>query len=405
VIGFTGPYSDVNFGDYAMLVNNVYTLDVSAVTIFMYDRQFIETIRDRYFHGRDVRLVDVRFRPDTFAEDRDYEFLTPVEILRALENVDELREAVSEVETLYVNGGGYLNSLWTKPHRIERLLQILAPALIAATMNKPIVFTANGYGPFRGDQEFFASVFGLLKHAKFGARDAILSPHWLRQVGVSGDRIHLLPDDLLFLDDRLVPEPRPRADKYVVMETYLPMDFIRDEFKHFERFVNRMQDDFGARTIFLPLNLGIGGVDQGQYLAERLDPVELFDITEPGYLPIEDAQAVIRDAELVISSRYHAVIMALSLGTPFVSVLRDVLGDKQYYYGKNVGALERILSGQPHDLRDYFFLDYVEALEHTGSNFDVLIQRQRQAHSSAFPRNAQELRQARAAYLELPTWP
>src|SRR5690606_40104733 len=58
----------------------------------------------------------------------------------------------------------------------------------------------------------------------------------------------------------------------------------------------------------------------------------LFDITDRGYLPIEDAVAIVRHAELVISSRYHAVILALSVGTPFVSVLKDVLGDKQYYY-------------------------------------------------------------------------
>jgi len=400
VIGFTGPYSDVNFGDYAMLVNNVYTLDAQDTTIFVYDRPFVETIRDDYFDGRKVQIVDVRLRTGAFAEGRDARYLTPMEILRAIENIDEVTAAVDGMDTLYINGGGYFNSLWSQPHRLQRLVQIIAPALVAATRNVPVVFTANGFGPFRGDTEFFASIFGSLPGARFAARDAILSPHWLNQAGVASERVQTLPDDLLFIDERLTPGREPRADRYVVMETYLSTEFIADNFSHFERFTKRMADDHGLKVVFVPFNLGHGGVDQGQLLAERLSSVEMFDITERGYLPIEDAVALVRGAELVISSRYHAVILALSVGTPFVSVLKDVLGDKQYYYGKNVGALEGVLEGERHDLRDYFFMDYVEGLNAIVDDFDGITRRQRHSHSAAFPRTAGTLRAAREDYLK-----
>ncbi|WP_407358501.1 polysaccharide pyruvyl transferase family protein [Microbacterium sp. LTA6] len=399
MIGFTGPYSDVNFGDYAMLVNNVYELDAKDAIVFVYDRPFVERIRDDYFADRNVRLVEIALRPGAFSEGRDTQHLTPMEILREIENIDEVTAAVAEMDTLYVNGGGYFNSLWTQPHRIERLIQIIAPTLVAATMNIPVVFTANGYGPFRGDTEFFASFFGSLPNARFGARDTILSPHWLNQAGVQPDRIHTLPDDLLFIDERLTPKQEPRAGKYVVMETYLPTAFITENFAHFERFSQRMAHDHGLGVVFLPFNLGHGGVDQGALLADRLDDVEMFDITGRGYLPIEDAVALVSGAELVISSRYHAVILALSVGTPFVSVLKDVLGDKQYYYGKNVGALEGVLEGQPHDLRDYFFMDYVEALDAVVDDFAGITRRQRENYSAAFPRTGAKLRSAREAYL------
>lgn len=399
MIGFTGPYSDVNFGDYAMLVNNVYSLEAQEATIFVYDMPFVERIRDDYFHDRQVRLVEVRVRQGAFSEGRDTRRLTPMEILRDIENVEEVTAAVAKMDTLYVNGGGYFNSLWTMPHRIEKLVQIIAPALIAATMNVPVVFTANGYGPFRGDTEFFAALFGSLPKARFGARDTILSPHWLNQAGVHADRIHTLPDDLLFIDERLTPERAPRAEKYVVMETYLPTEFIADNFSHFERFARRMADDHGLRVIFVPFNLGHGGVDQGRLLEERLEGVEMFDIAGRGYLPIEDAVSLVRGAELVISSRYHAVILALSVGTPLVSVLKDVLGDKQYYYGKNVGALEGVLAEQPHDLRDYFFMDYVQALDAVVEDFGGITSRQRATYAAAFPRTGAALRSARDAYL------
>lgn len=39
-IGFSGPYCTANFGDWAMLVNNMYDLDDHEYTIFTYSSQF-----------------------------------------------------------------------------------------------------------------------------------------------------------------------------------------------------------------------------------------------------------------------------------------------------------------------------------------------------------------------------
>lgn len=80
--------------------------------------------------------------------------------------------------------------------------------------------------------------------------------------------------------------------------------------------------------------------------------------------------------------------------------LEDVLGDKQYYYGKNVGALEGVLEGQPHDLRDYFFMDYVEGLSAVVDDFEGITRRQRETYSAAFPRTGAKLRAARETYLK-----
>lgn len=400
MIGFTGPYSDVNFGDYAMLVNNLYELKVSRAHVFVYDREFFDKICQRYLSDIDISVTEVMLRTDSVGLQREYQFLTPLEILQAVENIDEVTDAVSRVETMYVSGGGYFNSLWTRPHRIDRLLKIVAPVIVGATAGKPVRFTANGYGPFRGDLEFFASLFGLLPSAHFGARDNILSPYWLKQVGVGAEQVRLLPDDLLFIDDRLASGGRPaRSSRYVVLETYLPTDFIADNINCFKRFALQLRDRHGLDLVFMPFNLGHGGVDQGRLLVDRLKGAELVDITSHGFLPIEDAVEVVRNAELVISSRYHAEILALSQGVPFISVLKNVLGDKQYYHGKNVGALESILQGTPHDLRDYFFVDYLEAIEAVGNNIQGIVDRQTTAYARAFPRSSAALREARGDFL------
>lgn len=398
MIGFTGPYSDVNFGDYAMLVNNMYALDAQDACVFVYDHDFMEKIREDYLRERNVRLIEVSMRAGAFSGDRDIRNLTPVEILAQVENLDEVTAAVSTLSTLYINGGGYLNSLWTQPHRFERLVQIIVPALVAATHNIPVKFTANGYGPFRGDTEFFASFFGFLPGAKFGMRDSLLSPHWLNTAGVQRDQVYPLPDDLLFIEEELAPVRQPPQQKYILMETYLPTSFLEENLSHFADFTREVADRYGMSVIFLPFNLAHGGVEQGEYLAARLPGLETVDISGRGYLPIEEAVSLVRNAELVISSRYHAVILALSVGTPIVSVLKDVLGDKQYYYGKNVGALRGVLEDHPHDLRDYFFMEYVDALEAVIADCDGIITRQRTAYAAAFPRSSAKLRAAREEY-------
>lgn len=99
-----------------------------------------------------------------------------------------------------------------------------------------------------------------------------------------------------------------------------------------------MDADHGCDVIFLPLHLGGGGVDQALLLSDELG-LPWVDIRETGYLPIEDAAALIEDAELVISGRYHALVLALAAGTPVLSVIREVAGDLGYYYSKNAGVL------------------------------------------------------------------
>lgn len=398
MIGFTGPYSDVNFGDYAMLVNNVYTIGIEDVTLFVYDRPFLEKISHRYFSEHRVKMVEVRMTRSKLDAMEPIGFTTPAEMLAAVENLNEIREAITDLDVLYVNGGGYLNSLWARPHRFERLIQIIVPALVAETLNVPIKFTANGYGPFRGDEEMFASIFGFLQNAQLGVRDSILSPYWLSRVGVNQERVADLPDDLLLIEESLSSDVPLIDDDYVIIETYLPMEYLEREIGAFEAFVETMRDEYDCHVLFLPFHLGHGGVDQGEFLAGRIPNLEVFDITDRGFLPIEDAVSLVRQAKLVVSSRYHAVILALGTGTPIISVLKDVLGDKQYYHGKNVGALRGVLSGAKLRLEDYFFTDYAAALRTASRDFLELTGRQRAAHEAVAPGNFDSLTDARHSY-------
>ena len=50
-------------------------------------------------------------------------------------------------------------------------------------------------------------------------------------------------------------------------------------------------------------------------------------------------------AEMVITSRYHALVLSITNKVPVLSVMKDELGDKRYYYNKNDGLIQQVFDG------------------------------------------------------------
>ncbi|WP_391207668.1 polysaccharide pyruvyl transferase family protein [Psychrobacillus sp. L4] len=401
-IAITGPFADVNFGDYAMLINNIYDLDIKDITLFSYDNDFLRTIKEDYLSDYNVNIVEVKLT-DEYSNciKNDYTF-TPIEILSMVSNYNELLEKIKNIDVLIVNGGGYFNGLWSMPHRIVRLIKIIAPILVANQLNKKIMFTGNSYGPFAKDSGFFASLFNALSNVTFGCRDNLYSPMWARQVGVKDNDIRNIPDDLFLINDRILTQQITSSVKskdYIVMETYLPINFIEDNIHYFKNFSKKMYERYGLEIVFLPLNLEHGGMQQAVYLNEVLENYDYVDISKKGYLPIQDAVEVIRNAKLVVSSRYHALVVALGTETPTISVLKDVMGDKRYYYNKNCGMLRLVLNGTNFDERYYIRMDYLETLDFITNNFNEIVEEQKKNYNAQYISNKEFLKNIREEYL------
>ena len=68
-IGFTGPYSDNNLGDYAMLVNDVMEIsstisEVEEIIIFTYNKEFIQNIVDSYLEIYPIKIVELKLKAE-----------------------------------------------------------------------------------------------------------------------------------------------------------------------------------------------------------------------------------------------------------------------------------------------------------------------------------------------------
>lgn len=401
-IAFTGPFADVNFGDYAMLVNNIYDLEIKDITLFSYDNNFLKKIKNDYLKDYNVEIFDVKIREEAHLSRTDGYIYTPIEILSMVQNYKELYKTINNIDVFVVNGGGYFNSLWSKPHRIGKLVKIIAPLLMANQLGKKIIFTGNSYGPFAEDSSFFVSVFNALNNVTFGSRDNLYSPVWMRQIGINDKYIRTIPDDLLLVNDEILNQKLSTTTKsknYIVMETYLPLEYIQSNIQHFKDFSSKMHKDHGVDIVFLPLNLEHGGMQQAIYLNDRIDHFEYVDISDKGYLPIQDAVDVIKNAKLVLSSRYHAQVVALSVGTPTISVLKEVMGDKRYYYNKNSGILRLTLNETNFDEKYYLGLDYLDTLNFIANNFNEIIKHQNKNYNSQYDRNKEFLSEVRKKFL------
>lgn len=398
VIGFTGPFGDTNFGDWAMIVNNIRSQSYQNIVLFSYGPVFNQEIVDTYLADYHIEIVEVLL--DDFDEKAHFPH-TPVEILGRVKNLAVIKHYLRRVDKLVVNGGGYFNDEWTEG-RMVKLFKIFTPMLLADQMQIPIVFTGNSLGPFDLGKAFFTNMFGRMKDLQVAARDQMYSKIWFDQLSV-GHAVTFIPDDLLFIQPSILtrkPTIEIASEAYIVLEAYQPLDVIESELDAIKDFVGDMKRQYGLDVVFLSLNIGNGGTDQGRYLKKRIPDLILVDFSDKGYLPIEDAVHILSVAEMVITSRYHALVLSIANRVPILSVMKDEVGDKRYYYNKNGGLIQQVFKGLEVDETRLMKRNFTDAFELVKENFkELVIDQAGMYESQVFQENMIVLNQLRIDYI------
>ena len=366
-IGYCGPFCDTNFGDYAMLINDIYEIDESDVVLFSVSFENIDIILERYLKEYNVKKckVDVNYESD-ISDTKSYHVVyqkaieTPLEILQYITNYSDVKECVSGIETLVVTGGGYINKIWTAEHRKRRLYSILAVILIAGRMNKKIVFMSNTIGPFQDSLDFYELLFGELQSVTWGIRDSILSAKNLKKIGIE-DNIVDVPDDLYFLNSKFEKKTYDEQlfhlvgkNDYLLLELYESVEFIEKEAQLLEEFSYKMDKIYHMKILFVAFDNKYGGKIQGTVMKKLVPSILSWNEEEMSFLPVEELEFLVDHAKFIVCQRYHLMVRALANNVPFMHVLKNVAGNKQYYYVKTLGIMKKIMAGIEYE--DVFFI-------------------------------------------------
>lgn len=354
-IGFTGPFCDNNFGDYAMLVNDIMDIcenlneKIDDIVLFCYDGTFLKKMKEHYLQNYPVSLFEVRThdsnkevlaKSDKFVISYKKEHATPMEIVSQIENIEELEEQVAKIDIMILAGGGCINYYWLAEHRRNKLFSILAPLIVARNENKKLVSMGNTFGPWGENEEFFFMLLNYIQFEQINVRDNLFSRPALNKIGIS-DGITDIVDDIYFFNHRFKKQERIVKEKYIVLELYAALNDLELLLPDIRDFVKSMEECYGYKTIFLPFGRGFGGEKQGEYLCEKIPELAFYKSKEE-FLTIEDAVALISNAEFVLCDRYHAFVLALAANVPCIQYLREIDGSRQYYYNKCCGMLRKL---------------------------------------------------------------
>src|SRR5699024_9265903 len=99
---------------------------------------------------------------------------------------------------------------------------------------------------------------------KVAARDQMYSCIWV-DLYATHHEVTFIPDDLLFIQPELrelSPTIQLDLDRYILIETYQPIEVIQEEIDAYKQFVKYMNTEYGVDVVFLPLNIGDGGTNQ-----------------------------------------------------------------------------------------------------------------------------------------------
>lgn len=409
VLGIIGAFGDTNFGDYAMLVNNIYTIQPSETIVFTYNETLMDILLKTYLKGYAVSPVNIKTTyiyeavyGDNYNIQYDDEVLVPMQVLRYFRNEQQVREAVRKIDVLFVCGGGYLNRVWNARHRKGKLLSILGTMLIASEEHKKIVFGGNTFGPFDKSSEFYGSILLALKNVVYAARDDVYSEANLRRLGIKGE-ITLVPDDLYFLHEQFLffkPEISiALPKKYVILELYCSLDEIKKNYEQIKSFVDLMYRKYGLITIFISLDKGYGGEHQGQQL-EGLDNLMVWHFGREPYRKVEDILYIVRKAQFVLCQRYHLFLFAIANNIPAYQILKNVCGDKRYYYTKSSGMLKQVFQNQIYNDALFLAPDIVEGFHELIMHYEELVHKQQKLFAHDKEKAEQQMKQVRMEYIQ-----
>ncbi|MEK7103161.1 MAG: polysaccharide pyruvyl transferase family protein [Patescibacteria group bacterium] len=246
-----------------------------------------------------------------------------------------VQEVISS-DLVHISGGGNLTSFW--PGHIYYRCFII---VLASLYSIPIVMTGQTIGPFT--KRLHSIVLGFfLNYVLFiGVRDNEYSSNQLKALGVHKPRVVVMPDDATLLEVLNNQELIVHSGINVGLSLHEGaenFDALREAITALSEMNPQIHfylipHYFDEKNSFdiLSMQEVVASIDSER--VHLIDFLTLFDKESINTIP-QRVKAMTSQMDILIATRYHGIIFALSSGVPVVAVNYD-----EYYAAKNNGAL------------------------------------------------------------------
>ena len=260
------------------------------------------------------------------------------------------RKTVQELissDLLHISGGGNLNSLWPG-HIYYRFFMIT----LADVFGKEVILTSQTIGPITGNFHKFL-LRRCFKKVKFlEVRDPEYSSDVLDKLGVNESKIQVVIDDAYNFETktspRILDKFRGAAGKIKIGISM--HDWSKSEsFEKLKKVFSKLIQNYpNAYFFILPHNFNnkdkLDIVFMTRLIGKDMRNVGFFDykiinsiVKESGSTPAEVVKLATANMNVVISSRYHGLVFALSSNVPALAINYD-----KYYSVKNNGCRSKV---------------------------------------------------------------
>ncbi|MCW8193290.1 polysaccharide pyruvyl transferase family protein [Proteobacteria bacterium 005FR1] len=230
-------------------------------------------------------------------------------------------------DVVFVCGGGNLTSVW--PATLESRLWFLS---IANFFRRRVILVSQTLGPFSPEHRERCNEI-LARADWVGVRDKSFSKS---QVDVP---VHFAVDDAVFLEPQHSRQTRAMLGSEPLLAVSLRQlgGTTSDQLQELAAAINRIAGQRKMSTIFIPHHSPGGGGDLAiaKAVQQSWSTATPFRVVDP-IARASALKALTRDADLVISMRYHQIVFALSTGVPAVGICTD-----RYTRAKLKGAFEQ----------------------------------------------------------------
>lgn len=232
---------------------------------------------------------------------------------------------IKELDLLYIIGGAYLNSWHVKSKIFSFLLEIE----IAQKYDKNVVLSGLNLGPFNFIDRFFVKyVFSKDNVRLIGIRDWDES---LKEIDynnfIARNRIYYSHDDAFYLEYNL--EHNPYKDKkYIVLQAHywIASKSKKNKVKDIYKSAISYAVDNGLEVVFISMQSYPGNRDYlfAKETISELDEMysEQVSLPEIIYSP-KVLKKIISDARMLISTRHHPFLFAVSSNVFAISISYD----------------------------------------------------------------------------------